>query len=283
MHALYHGASCEDAEINRFLKDDQHLRNSPITCKIPYGLYNLPMQEEVIQKLQNLNLDFYNKFAKSFARSRASSEPGLETIIKRIQPGAQVLDLGCGHGRIAQLLPPGVAYTGMDYSAEMLAEAASRTSTKKIQTTFIIGDLTGNTWPEMLTPASFQWVFMRAVLHHIPSYSMRRRIVIKAADYLAPDGTLILANWQFLNIKRLQKRLIPWSQLDLSDSDIEPGDYLLDWKRDGYGIRYVHLIDEDETRQLARDAGLKVSELYYADGRTNNLTLYACLVPKQDE
>ena len=234
------------------------------------------MKEEIIHELLKINQEFYDQFARSFARSRAPSEPGLEVIIDRISSGDRVLDLGCGHGRIASLLPPGVAYTGMDFSAEMLAEAVKRIA-NKIQATFVIGNLTDEVWPEIVTDISYNWVFMRAVLHHIPSYPNRRRLIIKAAQRLTLDGTLVLANWQFLNVKRLQKRLIPWSQLNLQPTDVEPGDYLLDWKRDGYGIRYVHLIDEAETQKLAQDAGLTLHNLYFADGHTNNLTLYACL------
>ena len=200
----------------------------------------------------------------------------MEKIIERIKPGVRVLDLGCGHGRIAQSVPQGVAYTGMDFSAKMLAEAVKRIE-NKIQKTFVIGNLTDRVWPEIVTDTTYHWVFLRAVLHHIPSYSYRRRLVIRAAQCLSIDGILILANWQFLNVKRLQKRLLPWSNLNLQPEDVEAGDYLLDWKRDGYGIRYVHLIDEDETLKLALDAGLTIQDLYYADGHTNNLTLYACL------
>ncbi len=40
----------------------------------------------------------------------------------------------------------------------------------------------------------------------------------------------------------------------------------------------VHLIDEAEVDRIAGELGLEVTERYYADGHSNDLTLYAILV-----
>jgi hypothetical protein len=71
--------------------------------------------------------------------------------------------------------------------------------------------------------------------------------------------------------------LLSWDAVGLLPDDIEPGDYLLNWKREGYGLRYVHLIDEEETASLAASVGLTIETLFRADGHNNNLTLYAVL------
>ena len=94
---------------------------------------------------------------------------------------------------------------------------------------------------------------------------------------LGPKGMVVIANWQFLRIERLRRRLLPWDRIGLRESDVDPGDYLLDWQRNGYGVRYVHLVDEAETQQLADGAGLQIDDLFFADGHTNDLTLYAIL------
>lgn len=233
------------------------------------------MNDDIRQKLINLNLDFYNDFASSFARSRAMSESGLQKVIQHINPADRVLDLGCGHGRIAHLLPEDTLYAGMDYSSEMLNEARKSTAVQNRSATFVLGGLTDDDWPTQITNVAYHWIFLRAVLHHIPVYENRITIVRKAANLLADDGSLIIANWQFLNVERLRKRILPWSRLELEPDQVETGDYLLDWQRDGYGIRYVHLVDEVETRKIALDTGLHVEDIYFADGHTNDLTLYA--------
>ncbi len=137
-------------------------------------------------------------------------------------------------------------------------------------------DLVTDPW-EARVVGPFDWVVLRAVLHHIPGYDHRLDIVTRAGATLAPQGRLVIANWQFLRIERLRKRLLPWSTVGLAEDDVDAGDYLLDWQRQGHGLRYAHLIDEVETRRLAREARLRIEELFYADGHSNDLTLYAVL------
>ena len=236
------------------------------------------MREEVINLLNNLNRTFYDALANTFSASRGATEPGLERVFAQMQPGMLVLDLGCGQGRVATLLPAECEYVGMDFSTEMLtiakrtANAARHSSPPR----FIVGDLLDPKWPA-LVPGCADWVILRAILHHIPGLENRQAIVERAAECLAPQGRLLLANWQFLEIGRLRRRLLPWDVVGLQENDVEPGDYLLDWQREGYGIRYVHLIDEDETVSLAARAGLTIETLFRADGHNNNLTLYAVL------
>jgi SAM-dependent methyltransferase len=43
-----------------------------------------------------------------------------------LRPGDLVVDLGCGSGRLADLLPPEVDYMGIDWSEDVIAEARRR-------------------------------------------------------------------------------------------------------------------------------------------------------------
>jgi SAM-dependent methyltransferase len=232
------------------------------------------MQQKIVTILSELNQRFYREFAEAFSTSRARTEPGIERILSRIAPGQRVLDLGCGPGRLAALLPSTASYVGVDYAPEILDVARARLETQATPTRFIQADLVTDAW-ESDVPAPFDWIILRAVLHHIPGYDNRLDIVRRAARVLAPQGRILLANWQFLKIERLRRRLLPWETIDLTDEDVESGDYLLDWRRQGRALRYVHLVDEAETLKLITDAGLQVEDLYYADGHTDDLTLYA--------
>lgn len=234
------------------------------------------MQNETIQLLNQLNRDFYDAFAVAFAESRGPSEPGLERVLAEVMPGSHVLDLGCGQGRVLHRLPAGCAYVGLDFSRELLAVAAARAAEAGRVARFIVADLLDPGWPAQ-AGGLYDWIVLRAVLQHIPGAEHRRRVVQQAAALLAPAGTLVLANWQFLEVERLRRRILPWAELGLTEADVEPGDYLLDWRREGQGRRYVHWVDEDETRALAAAAGLTVAALFHADGHENRLTLYALL------
>ena len=234
------------------------------------------MKPTTVTQLNTLNREFYARFAGSFAASRARTEPGLERVLAEVHPGDRLLDLGCGHGRIARLVPGGTTYTGMDYAAEMLEIARQQAEAAGIPARFVVGDLLAETWSDAVA-GPFAWVVLRAVLHHIPGYANRLNVIRRAARRLAPHGQIVMANWQFLEIERLRKRLLPWERIGLTEADVEPGDYLLDWQRDGYALRYVHLVDEAETARLARDAGLALRESFRADGHNNRLTLYAMM------
>lgn len=236
------------------------------------------MREEVVDLLNNLNRKFYDTFAGAFASSRGDTEPGLMRILAGVQPGDRILDLGCGHGRVASMLPAGCSYVGMDFSAEMLvvAQVGSTTQASDVQVRFVDGNLLADEWPAQID-GTYDWIVLRAVLHHIPGEENRVAIIRHAVKLLAPGGHLLIANWQFLEIERLRRRLLPWDTIGLSANDVESGDYLLDWQRAGYGLRYVHLVDEDETRALASQTGLCLDTIFRADGHNNNLTLYAVL------
>ncbi|MGC9469077.1 MAG: class I SAM-dependent methyltransferase [Anaerolineae bacterium] len=235
------------------------------------------MQESVAEKLLELNRRFYNQFAEAFSDSRGRTEPGFERVLAEMRPGERILDLGCGQGRLAYLVPAESPYVGVDYAESMLAVASERAEDRPGGALrFVEADLVADPWHESLD-GPFDWIVLRAVLQHIPGYQNRQRVVRRAAQVLAPEGAVVMANWQFLQIERLRRRILPWSTIDLTEDDVEPGDYLLDWQRQGYGLRYVHLVDEAETARLASAAGLEISQMFRADGHTNDLTLYAIL------
>jgi (p)ppGpp synthase/HD superfamily hydrolase len=111
-------------------------------------------------------------------------------------------------------------------------------------------------------------------LHHIPSVEFRLEILNIVRQLLKPDGLFVHSNWQFLNSEKLRARIQPWEAASISESDIDAGDYLLDWRSDGKGLRYVHHFNEDELQELAAATGFQIKNVFYSDGETGNLGLY---------
>ena len=91
---------------------------------------------------------------------------------------------------------------------------------------------------------------------------------------LKPNGKFILSNWQFLNSEKLKARVQPWGRVGLSDSDVDEGDYLLDWRSGGEGLRYAHQFSEGELFGLAEQAQMKVEASFLSDGENGRLGLY---------
>jgi hypothetical protein len=112
------------------------------------------------------------------------------------------------------------------------------------------------------------------VLHHIPGEKLRLDILKTIHNLLAEGGRFIHSNWQFLNSPRLRQRVRKWSEVGLSESDVDEDDYLLDWRSGGTGLRYVHHFSEAELAELAESSGFEIVETFYSDGKEGNLGIY---------
>ena len=91
---------------------------------------------------------------------------------------------------------------------------------------------------------------------------------------MQPGSLFVHSNWQFLRSQRLRQRIQPWERIGLQDADVEPGDYLLDWRQGGVGLRYTHHFSEPELARLAGEAGFTVIESFTSDGKSGDLSLY---------
>jgi SAM-dependent methyltransferase len=100
-------------------------------------------------------------------------------IAPAVPPGASILDLGCGTGRIArQLVERGFAVVGVDQSAEMLQHAGG--------------------FPTVHAPIAgldlgrhFDAVLLASHLVNTPADTERQAILATAARHLAADGLLL--------------------------------------------------------------------------------------------
>jgi len=237
---------------------------------------------ETVSNLQDLNQQFYARFAQSFAESRRISDPALVCILPYIPESARILDVGCGNGRLAQLLDkenPGTTYLGIDSSADLIAIARTASQTlSNVSASFFAADVTRPGWPAALPVDSFDCCVSLAVLHHIPSIELRTTVVQAMASTVHEGGTVILSAWQFMNSPRLRRKIIPWSEAGVKPESLDHGDYLIDWKRDGQGLRYCHLIDEAEIAVYARASHLRLQHTFLSGGREGNLGLFAILI-----
>jgi SAM-dependent methyltransferase len=236
------------------------------------------MNAETIARLLSLNKQFYQTFGREFSSTRQRLQPGVQRILDTLTGDESLLDLGCGNGELArERMRRGQRgpYTGLDYSQPLLEVA--RHGWEDAPATFIRADLTASDWDKrMLTPVhqSFDLVTAFAVLHHIPGTNLRFCILQKVHNLLRPGGLFIHSEWQFLNSEKLKVRIQPWEEIGLSDNDVEPGDYLLDWRSGGRGLRYVHHFDEAELEDLAVRSYFRVSTAFTSDGENGQLGLY---------
>ncbi|HEX7620378.1 MAG TPA: class I SAM-dependent methyltransferase [Anaerolineales bacterium] len=236
------------------------------------------MKAETIARLLSLNKQFYQTFGREFSSTRQRLQPGVQRILDTLSGDESLLDLGCGNGELArERMRRGQRgpYTGLDFSLPLLEVA--RHGWEDAPATFIRADLTAGDWDKrMVAPIrqTFNLVTAFAVLHHIPGAALRLCIMQKVHNLLRPGGQFIHSEWQFLNSEKLKIRVQPWREVGLSEKDVDPGDYLLDWRSGGRGLRYVHQFDEAELEALAAASGFRVSTAFLSDGENGQLGLY---------
>jgi len=238
---------------------------------------SMPMKPEIAQRLIKLNRKFYTDFGESFSVTRGRIQLGVRRILDSLDGDETILDLGCGNGELARALARDGhrgAYLGLDFSLPLLADAESMP--EGFTAEFREADLVQLSVNSLQSPVTGYWSLITsfAVLHHIPSQGLRINILKAVHRLLAEGGRFIHSNWQFLNSPRLRLRVREWSEVGLSESDVDEDDYLLDWRSGGTGLRYVHHFSEDELSELAGANGFQIVDTFYSDGKEKNLAIY---------
>lgn len=243
------------------------------------------METSTVEQLLALNRQFYQTFALQFSATRLRLQPGVKKIMENIPQNACILDLGCGNGELPQALENAHfrgQYIGCDVSSGLLDIAKSRFSShadfppNKYQ--FFQVDLASPGWEKAIPELPYDYALSFAVLHHLPGKNLHFRTLSNLRALFerqaVPRSFFIHSVWQFLNSPRLCARIQPWNTIGLNDEDVDPGDYLLDWRHGGQGLRYVHLFNETELQELAEATGFTIQQTFYSDGEGGKLGLY---------
>lgn len=104
----------------------------------------------------------YDRCADAYAAARSDSPPAeLAALADRLEPGAEVLDIGCGCGLpVTRYLASRFAVTGVDISERQIALARNNVSAARL----IHGDIMDQRFP----PASFDAIVIAYALFHLP-------------------------------------------------------------------------------------------------------------------
>jgi tRNA (uracil-5-)-methyltransferase TRM9 len=237
------------------------------------------MNSVTANRLLTINREFYNRFGDQFSATRQRLQPGVRKILETIQDDVSVLDLGCGNGNfLRELARHGhtAPLLGLDFSLPLLRDAESSLGVefREVDLTqlSVISD-------QLLVTGHWSLITAFATLHHIPSAEMRLDILRTVRTLLKEDGEFILSNWQFLNSAKLRSRIQSWDKVGISENDVDEGDYLLDWRSGGEGLRYVHQFSVEELLGLADQARMRVTASFQSDGDGGNLGLYQVWSP----
>jgi SAM-dependent methyltransferase len=126
----------------------------------------------------------YTTFAKYL-------EPGALQILQdlRIEPGTNVLDVGCGAGQIAiPMARAGVRVTGVDIATNLIADARARAAQEGLTVQFDEGDAEDLPYPD----ASFDTIISLIGAMFAPRPD---RVASELKRVTRPRGRIIMVNW----------------------------------------------------------------------------------------
>ncbi len=246
------------------------------------------MHPSVQIRLMDLNRNFYEQVATAFDGTRSGPWPGFEVVAEYLRPKCiapwRILDVGCGNSRLLQYLIEKELvqeYWGIDANETLLSKArlkAQESASTGLVSRHLQIDITVADWTANLEEASgFDVIYCLATLHHLPGLALRSSALNQMADLLRPGGYLVLSNWQPLNSKREQKKILDWATCQIVREEVEEGDLLISWKHQVQAVRYVHVFSSQEVCHLAETAGLTVKHQFLSDGSESNLNLYSIM------
>lgn len=134
--------------------------------------------------------------------------PGTLRLLN-LKPGDSLLDLACGQGILARVLPKGVGYFGVDASPSLIKQARASLAPNH---TVAVHDLTA---PLELNDAKYSHATCILALQNIQEPS---QVLLSASRFLKPKGTLVIvlnhpcfriprqSHWDIDEKKKLQYR-----------------------------------------------------------------------------
>ncbi len=163
------------------------------------------MNLEQAKQIINLTKESYNNIAVSFSDSRSNNWPEVKSLVKEyVKDEDKILDLGCGNGRLIQLLKDykDISYTGLDNSEKLIEKAkkeykASKLINLKNKINFIANDILNL---NQFESNSFDKIFMIASFNHIPSKELQEKVMTNLYRILKKEGILIMTNWNLWQV-----------------------------------------------------------------------------------
>ncbi len=218
------------------------------------------MHEQLARKLVAQTLAQYNRIAPEFDSTRGQSEDftGLTQYVKQ---GDLVLDVGCGNGRLADVMRDrGVNMIGVDGSGELIARCRQKYSADS--DAGWLGFTVADVLELPFDGEQFDVVFMLAVMHHIPSEALRLQLCRDIRSMTKRGGLWIGTTWNLRGVE-FQTRYALAEQFAHPTSGFDSGDVTIPWKASGdVADRYCHAFTCDELRKIFELCGWRVRDLY---------------------
>lgn len=202
----------------------------------------------------------YDRVADKFSHTRIFFWADLEFIKDLVKPEDNILDFGCGNGRLAGFLEGKYRnYLGVDVSEELLKIARKKNPDPKNRFDLITEEGRGL---ESILPSreKFDKVFSLAVFHHLPGKSYRAEQAKILYDTTREGGLCVVSVWNLATPKYL-KIFLKDKLFNRQKEKPEFKDFYLPFKTPDFVFeRFLHIFTLNELRQLLEQAGFETVE-----------------------
>ncbi len=235
------------------------------------------MKEKLSTKIRHLVRETYDAIASEFDQTRQHKWLEFDYFSDLIKKKSKVLDLGCGNGRLYDVLKEKhIDYIGIDQSSGMIETA--RCNHPEVQ--FKISDMVDLDFPDH----SFDALFSIASFHHLPGKPLRKRAVKEMHRILKKDGLVILTVWNLFQWKYIIN-LLSSVAIFLIHFGFKTAwnDLWIKWGNSGQR-RYYHAFLPRELKRLFDVKHWKIEELYFTKkgSRVNFLRSFnICLIVRK--
>jgi len=170
----------------------------------------------------------------------------MKKYLKEVKENDQVLDVGCGEGRLIQGLKA-KDYTGIDLSPALLEIARKRYPKRR----FLERDIsTKKGWKNL---KKYDKIFCVAVIHHLTKEEEQLRVMREMRKHLKKDGQMYLSVWNLRQRKFLKEHL---KSLPIKSQTKNWGAVEIPFRQTKEKRLYT-CISERKLKQLANKAGWK--------------------------
>lgn len=209
------------------------------------------MNREYAKYLLYKTTDEYNKIAEQFSSTRNYLSSDIIALKKYALEGDNILDLGCGNGRLTELFTGmKISYVGGDSSNELIKIARKRYPRHKF--------ISLNPIELPFADATFDLVYCLSVFHHIPSTELRIQYLKEIRRVMKEKSLLVLTVWN------LWKKNHPFWSI-IRDGIFHPfldlNDIFLPFKDQNGKVlaeRYIHSFKKTELEKLFLEAGFNI-------------------------
>jgi ubiquinone/menaquinone biosynthesis C-methylase UbiE len=214
------------------------------------------MEHKSVEKTLSELEKTYDKIAEYFSKTREYFWDELSFIKKYANPGDNILDYGCGNGRLLYLLAKEkINYFGVDSSGKLLDAAGKHWVDPNIKFSKIPSNQISLPFPDEF----FNAVYMIGVMHHFPGADLRLKVAREMFRLVKPEGYAVVTVWDIWRTKYARYVFKNWLNKVLGKSELDWNDGFTPFRYNEETVYfYYHAFFPKELENIFRKSGFTV-------------------------